>query len=238
MLTEIDAICVDFYNTLVFHREGIGRGRGLIRYLEAHGFAHAPWEHQVLYDVFDQHDARYSPHGSPGDRAAYHAYLVGRLFERLDVPRSDGDATRHAAGLWRVLGPDAFEVFADVRGTLSSLQEHGYAIAIVSNWQRGLRHYCTELGLSDHVDHVVASGDVGMAKPEPGIFLEACARLGRRPERVLHIGDSFAEDYRGGEAAGLQVVLLQRDPGPQPAEVPMIRRLDELLPLLGVPARR
>ncbi|MCG6955054.1 MAG: HAD family hydrolase [Gemmatimonadetes bacterium] len=234
MLTEIDAVCVDFYNTLVFHREGIGRGRALIEYLEAHGFAHAPWEHQVLYDVFDQHDAKYSPHGSPGDRDAYYAYLADRVFERLEIPRSDGDARRHAAGLWRILGPDAFDVFTDVRGTLSALRAHGYPIAIVSNWQRGLRHYCTELRLSDHLNHVVASGDVGMAKPGPGIFLEACARLATRPGRVLHVGDSFAEDYRGGKAAGLQVVLLQTDPGPPPADVPMIRRLAELLPLLGV----
>jgi HAD superfamily hydrolase (TIGR01549 family) len=234
VLTGIDAVCVDFYNTLVFHREGIGRGRALIQYLAAHGIAHAPWEHQVLYDVFDEHDVRYDPHGSQDDRDAYYAYLADRLFERLGVARSDGDAKRHAAGLWRVLGPGAFEVFADVRGALPALRAHGYPIAIVSNWQRGLRHYCTELGLSDHVGHVVASGDIGIAKPAPVIFLEACTRLGKPPQRVLHVGDSFAEDYRGGEAAGLQVVLLQRDPGPHPADVPMIRRLDELLPLLGV----
>jgi HAD superfamily hydrolase (TIGR01549 family) len=234
VLTGVEAICVDFYNTLVFHREGSGRGRALIGYLEANGFAHAPWEHQVLYDVFDEHDAKYAPLGSPADRDAYYEYLAHRVFERLEVPTSDGDAKRHAAGLWRVLGPDAFGVFADVPSTLSSLRARGYPIAILSNWQRGLRHFCTELGLSEHVDHVVASGDIGIAKPAPAIFAEACARLGRRPETVLHVGDSFAEDYRGGEAAGLQVLLLQRAPGPHPADVPMIRGLDELLRMLEV----
>jgi HAD superfamily hydrolase (TIGR01549 family) len=231
-LSEIEGISLDFYETLAFHREGGGRARALVDYLDAHELAHAPWEHQVLYDVFDQHDARYAPGGSPADRMAYYVFLADRIFKRLQVPTAEGDAERHARNLWRILGPQCFDVFPDAWTALSALRARGYSIAIVSNWQAGLRHFCAELGLAGHVDHVVASGDVGVAKPDPGIFEEACARLGMRPERVLHVGDSLVDDYRGGAAAGLQVILLQRDPEPEPQASRIIHRLDELPELL------
>jgi hypothetical protein len=35
---RIQAVTLDFFETLVFHREGLGRGRLPIAYLEAHGF--------------------------------------------------------------------------------------------------------------------------------------------------------------------------------------------------------
>jgi HAD superfamily hydrolase (TIGR01549 family) len=228
---EIEGISLDFYETLVFHREGNGRGRVLVDYLDAHGLAHVPWEHQVLYDVFD-HDAADAPEGSAADRMAYYVFLADRVFKRLEVPASEGDAERHALSLWHILGPACLEVFPDAWTALPTLRARGYRVAIVSNWQSGLRHFCAELGLASHVEHVLGSADVGVAKPDPAIFQEACARMGMRPERVLHVGDSLSEDYRGGEAAGLQVILLHRGPGPEPQVSRIIHRLDELPGLL------
>ena len=51
----------DFYNTLVCHRSGHGRGRALMEYLGEQGLSSDPWEHQVLYDLFARHDAEYGP---------------------------------------------------------------------------------------------------------------------------------------------------------------------------------
>jgi putative hydrolase of the HAD superfamily len=231
-LADVEAVSLDFFNTLIFHREGPGRGRALIHYLDAHGFAHAPWEHQVLYDVFAEHDARYSPEAPPAERAAYYVFLASRVFERLEVSTANDDAARHAASLWRILGPGCFDVFPDAWIALSALRAKGYPTVVVSNWQCGLRHYCTELGLSSQVDHIVGSADVGAAKPDRAIFAEACTRLGKAPERVVHVGDSLPEDYRGGGAAGLQVILLQREPGPRPGGELVIHTLAELPPLL------
>ncbi len=234
-MSQIEGISLDFYNTLIFHREGPGRGPALVEYLETHGLRHEPWEHQVLYDVFDDHDARYSPEGSPDQRQAYHAYLADRVFERLGVPSGNGDAARHAADLWRILGPGCFELFPDALPTLAALREEGYPIVIVSNWQAGLRHFCAELGLSRYVDHVIGSADFGVAKPEREIFDEACARLGLRPEQVVHVGDTLVDDYEGGQAAGLQVILLQREAESSSDVEAVIHGLDELPHLLAGP---
>ena len=45
------AVTLDFYQTLAFHRDGRGRGRVLMEYLEAQGLKPAPWEHQVLFPI-------------------------------------------------------------------------------------------------------------------------------------------------------------------------------------------
>jgi hypothetical protein len=92
---RIQAVTLDFFETLVFHREGLGRGRLLIAYLEAHGFTPLPWEHAVLYEVFEPHDAEYSPVAPQDEKDAYYVRLAGRVFSRLGIPASS--ATRTAS---------------------------------------------------------------------------------------------------------------------------------------------
>jgi putative hydrolase of the HAD superfamily len=75
------------------------------------------------------------------------------------------EPARHAAEIWHRLGPASLALFPEVTNVLGELRQRGYAIAIVSNWQCGLVHFCTELGLASFVDHVIASADVGCAKP-------------------------------------------------------------------------
>lgn len=224
----IEAVTIDFYNTLVFHRGGQGRGAAIVDYLEVHGLEHAPWEHSVLYEVFEDHERRYPAAAPPEAKAAYHRHLAGRLFDRLQVRVTATELSRHAPSLWRILGPSCFGVFADAFETLGVLRSAGYPIALVSNWQSGVRHFCEELGLLPLVDHVLGSADIGFAKPDPRIFHAASDRLGAPPERVLHVGDSFTDDYDGARAAGFVPVHLVREPGAATDAVRVVRRLSEV----------
>jgi HAD superfamily hydrolase (TIGR01549 family) len=231
---RIQAVTLDFFETLVFHREGLGRGRLLIAYLEAHGFTPLPWEHAVLYEVFEPHDAEYSPVAARDEKDAYYVRLAGRVFSRLGIPASADALGEHAAALWHILGPDRLDVFPEVPQVLRDLKAMGVPVAVVSNWQRGLRHFCFELGLSDYLDHVLASGDLGLAKPDAAVFHEACRRLGVPPEAVLHVGDTIVGDYEGASGAGLNVVLIDRK-GDRTGDWPVdqvIRSLSELPPRL------
>ena len=231
--SRIEAVTFDFYNTLVFHREGTGRGRILMEYLRARGFRPAPWEHEVLYDVFAVHDMEYSPEAPQDEKDEYYVLVAKRVFERLDVSASGDDASRHAAAMWRILGPACLGVFPDVLETLRTLRAAGYPLALISNWQCGLRHYCVELGLSEHFDHILGSADLGVAKPDARIFADACSRLGVPAHRILHVGDTLADDYQGGKASGLSVLLLVRDPEPESSADRVIHRLTEIPAMLG-----
>ncbi len=232
-LSRVEAITFDFFDTLVFHREGRGRGRLLMEYLQAHGLRSAPWEHHVLYDVFESHDTEYSPEAPQDQRDEYYALVAQRVFERLKVPASEEDAARHASSLWQILGPACFDVFPDALEALRTLTAEGYPLAMISNWQCGLRHYCSELGLFQYFDHILGSADLGVAKPDGRIFADACSRLGVPADRVLHVGDTLADDYEGGEAAGLLAVLVDREPGATPRAARVIHGLDELPPMLN-----
>lgn len=234
MLAGVDGITFDFYNTLVRHRTGQGRGASLMDYLEGHGLESDPWEHQVLYDVFEPHALEYPLGGSPREKQTYLERFAERVFRRLNVRAAVGAAAEHAAAVWKRLGPGAFAVFPEVQEVLRGLRARGLRLAVVSNWQCGLGYFCTELGLGGRFDHVLASAEVGAAKPDPAIFADACDRLGLPPKRALHVGDSPIDDVQGATEAGLQAILLRRGRADEPEAAPVtIGSLKELPPLLG-----
>jgi putative hydrolase of the HAD superfamily len=65
-------------------------------------------------------------------------------------------------------------------------------------------------------------------------------QAGVTPEEALHVGDHLDADVQGARSLGIGAVLIDRrgrfDTGDVPPDVPLIRSLDELLPL--VDARR
>jgi HAD superfamily hydrolase (TIGR01509 family) len=231
---SVDAVTFDFYNTLVYHRLGRGRGAMLMEYLEEQGLPSDPWEHQVLYDVFAQYSADYDPNWPEENRQRYYQRFTAQLFQRLNVQAPDGAAAAHATSVWRLLGPHSLAVFQDVPDVLHILRGAAYPLAVVSNWQCGLGHFCTELGLGDSFDAVVASAEVASQKPDPEIFVEACRRLGVPPDRTIHIGDSEVDDVEGAHTAGLQAVLVRRDEDEACVGAAVIRGFRELTGLLGV----
>jgi HAD superfamily hydrolase (TIGR01509 family) len=92
-------------------------------------------------------------------------------------------------------------------------------------------------GLSPLVDEVVASHDVGCAKPDPRIFGIALERLGVEPSRAVMVGDSWTADVLGARAAGIAAVWFNplRIPCPDQAPVPQLHGyapLEDALALL------
>ena len=95
----------------------------------------------------------------------------------------------------------AFEPLPGATETIARLRAHGLALAVVSNWDETL----PERLAAFEVDAIVSSSEAGAPKPDPAIFRLALERLGVRPERALHVGDSPA-DEQGARAAGMRFV--------------------------------
>ncbi len=207
-----------------------------MEYLQQAGLDSNPWEHQVLYDVFEPHAREYDPSFSTEERRAYLRRLVGRLFARLNVRGDNARPDRHAEEIWRLLGPASLAVYPEVPAVLRSLRKAGLKIAVTSNWQCGLAHFCVEMGIGRLIDEVVASAEVGAAKPDPAIFAETCRRLGTPSDKVLHVGDTLEDDLEGAEGAGLQGLLIWRGRmGEEPA-VRYVHSLEAVLEVLGLQA--
>jgi len=84
-------------------------------------------------------------------------------------------------------------------GVLHRARAAGIRTALLSNsW--GLDY--PRDGWDDLFDAVVISGEVGMRKPEPGIFLLVAERLGIHPDRCVMV-DDLGPNVRGAAAVGM-----------------------------------
>jgi HAD superfamily hydrolase (TIGR01509 family) len=106
----------------------------------------------------------------------------------------------------RLLGPDGWVVYADTVEVLRALRAAGTPVALVSNIGFDLRPHLTTWGLDGLLDAVVLSYEVGLTKPDPGIFRHACGLLGVEPRRTLMVGDTPAD--AGATAAGCTTLVL------------------------------
>ena len=226
------AVTFDFYNTLVYHRAGVGRGRRYQEYLSAAGLACDRWEHRVLYDAFEYYGACYSPTLADEAELSFWTEFTRRLFERTNVrAREAVDPAEHAPAMRDIMGPTSLALFDESLQVLQELKENGLSLGVISDWQAGLAHFCDELGIGAYLDVVVASAEAGYQKPDPRLFEIARARMGIAAHEILHVGDSLV-DVEGATAAGFSAALLVRAGEPPPLEVPVVEDLRGLLSLI------
>ena len=222
-------ITLDFYQTLVRHRTGRGRGAELMGYLGAEGLPSDPWEHQVLYDAFAFYGETYRSDFAPGEARAFWVQFTERLFRRLRVGGEEAPpAADHAEAVRELLGPSSLVLYDDVLPVLEWLKNRSIRSGIVSNWQRGLRHFCRELGILDYFDFVVVSAEVGFQKPDVEMFEIASELMGLPPGEILHVGDHPEQDVSAAKACGYRTLHLVRDDSTEIPSPPTIHSLAEL----------
>jgi putative hydrolase of the HAD superfamily len=133
---------------------------------------------------------------------------------RIGVSETDGLVGRLFGGV----GPDD--------RMLEAVRRAGHAgicTGLISNsWGAGLSY---DMSLLDELfEAIVISGDVGMHKPEPAIYMLGAERLGLRCEECVFV-DDLRENCQGAEEVGMTAVLHRG------ADT----TLPELEKLLGVP---
>jgi HAD superfamily hydrolase (TIGR01509 family) len=102
--------------------------------------------------------------------------------------------------------PDAWVPYPDTEPALRALRDRGLRIGIVSDFAWDLRTHLAHHGLEDLVDVCVISCEVGREKPDPQLFLKACADLGADPRATLMVGDNPVRDG-GATACGLRTYI-------------------------------
>lgn len=101
--------------------------------------------------------------------------------------------------------------FEDSAETLRQLSGK-YRLGIISNGPGDIQRLkLRQAGLDGFFlpENIIVSGDVGFAKPDPRIFLEACRHLDVKPEEAVHVGDLYGRDVIGALKAGMQAVWIQ-----------------------------
>ena len=127
-----------------------------------------------------------------------------------------------------------FELYDDVADVLRGLHASGLRMGLISNTQRSLTAFQEHFALEGLFAVAVSSFDHGYMKPHPSIFESALRQVCARPDEAVMVGDSFEHDIEGARRLGMRAVLVSRS-GPTrscPPDVPVIRSLRELPPLL------
>jgi len=137
----------------------------------------------------------------------------------------------------------AWAAHHETEAALTALLDAGLAIGALSNAGTALQTAKLEkAGLLDRVPLLVGVDTLGVGKPDPRVFLEACRRLGTHPARTAYVGDEADVDALAARDAGLMGVWIDR-PGARrrPVDeatvtgVVRITSLDELPGALGLP---
>ena len=101
------------------------------------------------------------------------------------------------------------EPFEDTHDGLARLRARGFALGVVANAGPSLEGQYSRLGLRDFFEAFVISAQLGYRKPDPRIYLEACARLAMAPEEVLLVDD--LDNVTAAQALGLDGLVMARD---------------------------
>lgn len=122
-----------------------------------------------------------------------------------------------------------FVLFDDVLSTLKMLKQQNLTQGLLTNLDRDMKPICRELGLEPYIDFIVTSGEVGVDKPKPAIFLAALKKAGVKASEALHVGDQYKLDAVGAMGVGIRPILIDRyDSYPEVTDCPRIHRLSEL----------
>ncbi len=94
--------------------------------------------------------------------------------------------------------------------TLAELRARGYRLGLITNREKveRLHELLAQMELWPYFDLVLASGEVGVRKPDPGIFYAALERLGTTAGQSFYVGDNYWADVVGARNAGVTPVLL------------------------------
>jgi HAD superfamily hydrolase (TIGR01509 family) len=100
---------------------------------------------------------------------------------------------------------------AEALEALRRLQGAGLVTGVISNSNGSVRLALEQAGLAPHLDFVIDSTVVGIAKPDPRAFHLGLREAGVIAAEAVYVGDSYFVDVLGARRVGMGAVLF--DPG-------------------------
>jgi 2-haloalkanoic acid dehalogenase type II len=191
-----DLITFDCYGTLIDWRQGIAEAfRDVLPEAAAVEEAH-------LFDAYERAEAEVEG-GSYRPYREVLAAAAARVAELLgwQIPVGRDFFLAESLPAWRP--------FADTNPSLERLASMGYRLGILSNIDDDLLAG-TLRRLSVPFDLVVTAQSVGSYKPSTAHFRRALEEVGGRPERLLHVAESYHHDVGAARPLGIPVIWVNR----------------------------
>lgn len=172
----------------------------------AHGEVFGIWWGEALWGDFagESEPARAMRAFAPGFRIAVWRGALAKVGVSDDALADD--LAREYVRVRRsaeMIDPDAAPVLAALAPR--------FKLALVTNGAGDVqREKLSRTPFAGSFGAVVISVEVGLGKPDPGIFRAAARLLGVAPEDAVMVGDSLVRDVRGAQSAGMRAVWIDR----------------------------
>jgi HAD superfamily hydrolase (TIGR01509 family) len=196
-------------------------------------------EHAALFDGLDMEEVRRAFAESDeitsrenDEGTLQEGYRARRTKLFLETLRLDLSFWKDIDALYAKRLPTVDAPVPGVRRVIEELAK-GFKLGVVSNGFPDVQYgKLDNLGIRDRFGCIVLSEEVGVNKPDPGIFKYAASLLNIQPSACLYVGDSFNIDIVGAKGAGMLACWFNPSGAPRPRQdiVPdvEIRRLDAL----------
>ena len=158
--------------------------------------------------------------------------VLQRLFQQLDAGKCSMAEVRDSRfpHLFKELGLPQGKITEELNDFLSSRyltglrlyddvtvleQLHAYHVGIITNGAHD-EHTDSQLSkvkhlrLSERIQSLTISGEIGIRKPKVGIFEVACERASVLPKEAMLVGDTIENDIVGANRAGITSVFINR----------------------------
>jgi putative hydrolase of the HAD superfamily len=117
--------------------------------------------------------------------------------------------------------------YSDVEACLLRLNEIEKRIITNGNKDQQIKKLSV-IGIIQHFSIIMTSDEIGTAKPDKRIFIEACRRANKRPNECVYVGDRLHTDAISSMNAGMRGIWLNRNNEKNSEEVETIKSLVEL----------
>lgn len=139
-------------------------------------------------------------------RGAFEPYKL--ISDRLGADVSDEQLNRAAAIALEYIRR-ALKPRNGVVETLARLHDEGIKTGLISNCLTETSDLWSSTPFPSLLDVSILSCEVGMVKPDPGIYRLTCECLGVEPRDCLFIGDGGSGELTGATDVGMDAVLIR-----------------------------
>ena len=218
-MSDIQAVTIDLWQTLIIDQQEWGRERARLRIegaLEALRDAGQPFTEEQVRDAYRACYRFCRTVREEGRDVSFkeqvEVFVRGiddGLLERISRETFARILNRYAGSFY-----DSPPVMADgVPAMLQALKEREYRIGLISNTGmtpgRVFRAYLENLGIIQFFDHLTFSDEVLLAKPSRAIFLHTLASIGCGVGQAVHVGDHRLNDIVGAQEVGIRTVWVE-----------------------------
>ena len=182
-----------------------------------------------LTELVDEADLPHAPSLSPEASYAFWTFTYRRFLDELGI--EDEAVTEKLYETFS--STESYRLYDDVKPALDAVEDAGYRIGLISNFDSWLETMLIEMEVGHVFDPSVISGQVGVEKPDPEIYRIAVERASVPPGRAVHVGDSPRTDMEPAAVVGIKPILIDRAGRYPGSPYPRLEDLKGLLALVS-----